>query len=88
MEGLLPKIWLRSPKILLKLNGFPCDIIPLGFVDVADDALNFVVEKLLVSLIELGDSDAFLLADVELSLERVIFCLGYGCIERGGVVVR
>ena len=83
----MPKIGLSEPNMLLKLNGFPCDIIPLGFVDVADDALNFVVEKLLVSLIELGDSDAFLLTDVELSLDRVIFCLGYGCIERCGVVV-
>ena len=49
--------------------------------------MNFVVEKLLVSLIEFGDADALLLADVELSLERVVFCLGYGCIERCGVVV-
>ena len=56
-------------------------------LDVVDDSFHLSVEKLLVSLIELGDSDAFLLADVELSLERVIFCLGYGCIERCGVVV-
>lgn len=49
--------------------------------------MNLVVEKLLVSLIEFGDADALLLADVEFSLERVIFCLGYGCIERCGVVV-
>ena len=53
----------------------------------ANDSFDLVVEKLLVSLIELGDSDAFLLTDVELSLERVIFCLGYCCIERCGVVV-
>lgn len=56
-------------------------------VDVSDDALDLGVEKLFVSLIEFGDSDAFLLADVELSLECVVFCLGYGCIERCGVVV-
>ena len=59
----------------------------LKLPDVSDDALDLSVEKLFVALIELGDSDAFLLADVELSLERVIFCLGYCCIERCGVVV-
>ena len=53
----------------------------------ADNPLHLVVEKLSVSLIEFGDSDAFLLTDVELSLERVMFCLGYCCIERYGVVV-
>ena len=56
-------------------------------LDVVDDSFHLSVEKLFISLIKLGDSDAFLLADVELSLERVIFCLGYGCIERCGVVV-
>ena len=56
-------------------------------LDVVDDSFHLSVEKLLVSLIKLGNSDAFLLTDVELSLERVIFCLGYGCIERCGVVV-
>jgi hypothetical protein len=35
---------------------------------VSDDALNFAVEKLFVSLMELGDADAFLLADVKLLL--------------------
>ena len=59
----------------------------LKLPDVSDDALDLSVEKLFVSLIELGDADAFLLTDVELSLESVIFCLGYGCIERCGVVV-
>ena len=73
--------------MLLKLNGFPCDIIPLGFVDVADDALNFAVEKLLVSLIELGDSDAFLLTDVELLLQCLVFCHWDCRVERSGVVV-
>ena len=51
-------------------------------LDVVDDSFHLSVEKLLVSLIEFGDSDAFLLADVKLSLESVIFCLGYGCVER------
>lgn len=37
-------------------------------VDVADNPLNFGVEKLFVSLIELGDADAFLLANVKLLL--------------------
>ena len=59
----------------------------LKFPDVSDDAFDLGVEKLFVSLIEFGDANAFLLTDVELSLERVIFCLGYGCIERCGVVV-
>ena len=38
------------------------------FFDVSDDALNFFVEKLFVSLIEFGDADAFLLANVEFLL--------------------
>ena len=41
----------------------------------SDDALDLCVEKLLVALIEFGDADTFLLADVELSLDCVIFCL-------------
>ena len=46
----------------------------LKLPDVSDDALDLGVEKLFVSLIEFGDSDAFLLTDVELSLDSVIFC--------------
>lgn len=59
----------------------------LKLPDVSDDALDLGVEKLFVALVELRNSDAFLLTDVELSLESVIFCLGYGCIEWCGVVV-
>ena len=57
------------------------------FFDVFDDPFNLGAESLFVPLVKLRDPDAFLLTDVELSLERVIFCLGYGCIGRCGVVV-
>lgn len=57
-----------------------------GFVNVADNPLHFVVEKLLVSLIELGDSDAFLLTDVEFLLQGLIFCHRYGCVKWHGVI--
>jgi len=40
----------------------------------SDDALDFVVEKFFISLIEFRDPDAFLLADVELLLQGLVFC--------------
>ena len=46
----------------------------LKLPDVSDDAFDLVAEKLLVSLIEFGDSDAFLLADVKLLLQSLVFC--------------
>ena len=46
----------------------------LKLPDVSDDAFDLGVEKLFVSLIEFGDADAFLLADVKLLLQGLVFC--------------
>ena len=56
-------------------------------LDVVDNSFYLSVEKLLVSLIELGDSDAFLLADVKLLLQCLVFCHWDCRVEWSGVVV-
>ena len=53
----------------------------------SDDALDLGVEKLLVALIELRDPDAFLLADVELLLQCLVFCHRDCCVKRSRFVV-
>ena len=59
----------------------------LKLPDVSDDAFDFVVEKLLVSLIELGNADAFLLADVKLFLQGLVFCHWDCSVKRSRFVV-
>ena len=54
--------------------------------DVPDDALNLGVEKLFVALIEFGDADTFLLADVKLLLQRLVFCKWNGGVKRLDVI--
>ena len=54
----------------------------------SDDPLNLAVEKLFIVFIELRDSDAFLLANVEFLLYRLVFGHRYGGIKRRGFVVR
>lgn len=54
----------------------------------SDDPLNLAVEKLFIVFIELRDSDAFLLANVEFLLYRLVFGHRYGGVKRRGFVVR
>ena len=52
----------------------------------SDDALDLVSEKLFVALIEFRNPDAFLLADVELLLQRLVFCKWNGGVKRLDVI--
>ena len=58
----------------------------LKLPDVSDDSFNLVVEKLFIALIEFDDSDAFLLTDVELLLQRLVFCKWNGGVKRLNVI--